>query len=238
MAEVCSYGNHCLRLPVSLVKCVKCPREPRFFHHMRQAQYEHDFNVEGEMVFIFCVCIDEKCNFDGSQEVGQEVGQEVADFDTEVDLTNGADKKGDQESEVGRIDGEAGGIDEEDENASTNNEVANEADQKNGTVNEAGQIDEEVDQIDGEVEPVSTNNEVENMSTNNEVENVSTNNEVENVSTNNEVEYVRMNKKRNPPTTALNRGLYKKKKKRGNCRKCAQVKLGRDNLFHILKSDN
>ena len=69
MAEVCSYGNHCLKFPVSLVTCVKCLLEPRLIHHMCQAQYVCEFNVEDEMVFICRVCINEKYNLDGSQEV-------------------------------------------------------------------------------------------------------------------------------------------------------------------------
>jgi len=181
------------------------------------------------MVYVCPMCIDEKYNLDSSQEIGQEVGQEVAALDTEVNLTSGADNEVIQESKAGRIDGETGRIDEEVENMCRNNEGANEADQESGTANNAGQINEEVHQIDGEIEYVSTNNEFENMRTNNKVENVSKDNEVENV---------RRNKKRNPPTTVRNSGLYEKKNKRGSCRKSAQVKLRKENLFHILKSDN
>jgi len=57
---------------------------------MCQAQYENEFNVEGEMVFICHVCIDEKHDSDDSQEVGQE----VTDSDAEVDLINGTDNEG------------------------------------------------------------------------------------------------------------------------------------------------
>ena len=39
------------------------------------------------------------------------------------------------------------------------------------------------------------------------------------------------------PTTARNPSSYTKKKKRANCKKGARIKIRRDNLFHILKSD-
>ena len=68
---------------------------------MCQAQYEQDFNVEGEMLFICHVYIDEKYNLNRSQEVGQDVGQEIADLDAEVYLTNGANNEVDQEIEAG-----------------------------------------------------------------------------------------------------------------------------------------
>ena len=37
--------------------------------------------------------------------------------------------------------------------------------------------------------------------------------------------------------TARNPSTYTKKKKRANCKKGAQIKARRDNLFHTLKSD-
>ena len=43
--------------------------------------------------------------------------------------------------------------------------------------------------------------------------------------------------KRKAPTTARNISSKEKKKKRANCKKGSRVKVRRDNLFHILKSE-
>ena len=44
-------------------------------------------------------------------------------------------------------------------------------------------------------------------------------------------------KKRKAPTTARNTASKEKKKKRANCKKGSRVKVRRDNLFHVLKSE-
>ena len=64
MAEVCSYAKRCLRLPVNLVRCIFFWREPQLLHHICQAKYEHDNNIESDMVFICRVCIGGKYNLD------------------------------------------------------------------------------------------------------------------------------------------------------------------------------
>ena len=43
--------------------------------------------------------------------------------------------------------------------------------------------------------------------------------------------------KRKAPTTARNTASKEKKKKRASCKKGSRVKVRRDNLFHILKSE-
>ena len=225
----CCYGDACEHIPVGLVTCKYCGGQ---LHHTCQAKYEFTYGIESAMVYICRPCIDKKyhdiiekaktqaddeTDTDGTVDLcGDNNNEAVANNVEVIDGANGAGVAAIRTNEVST-----------DNVQTSDKEVASKANNEEET-NEA--------KTDDTNEENSTNNTNEENTNDTNEEKTNDTNEVQ-AATIAPTPCQGNRGKAKRPTTARNLSTYTKKKKRANCKKGARIKIRRNNLFHILKSD-
>ena len=222
----CCYGDVCERIPVKLVACKYCDGQ---LHHTCQAKYEFTYGIESAMVYICRPCIDKKYHDIIERAKAKIQADDETDSDGTVDLC-GDDNCSNEAvaNAVQVIDGAngAGVAAIRTNEVSTDNvptsdkEVASDGHNEETMTSGKETHEEKTDDTCTNEEKTDDTNEEKTDDTN-EVQAATT------AST----------PRQKRPTTARNVSTYTKKKKRANCKKGARIKIRRDNLFHILKSD-
>ena len=178
---------------------------------MCQAKYEFTYGIDSDMIYTCRPCIDKRYH-----DIIERRKQQEANDDTDTDATAdlcGDKNSNDEEVTANAVEAIYGAISAGVVAIRTNEEKTDDVITSNKEV-----VSEEKNDGDEETNEEKTDDAVQAATT-----------------APTPSQSKRGKEKR--PTTARNLSTYTKKKRRANCKKGARIKIRRDNLFHILKSD-